>query len=187
MFFIIILKISGYGEVWYRAWFGSKRPRVRIPILRPNRKAHPKGGLFYLDGHWDSKYRPEQSEGKKQSGGLFLRSWENPYPFEHILSWVGIRLSYSQSGIQPQIELYKTGIDKGCFGSSFFFISIPESVSIMTVPSRNYPEIVNDFLSEIPCFPYTVILFRNGYRMMYNITLEVRKSWKKWDFQYICP
>ena len=29
---VIIYKISGYGEVWYRAWFGSKRPRVRIPI-----------------------------------------------------------------------------------------------------------------------------------------------------------
>ena len=26
----------------------------------------------------DSKDRPERSEGKKQSGGLFLRSWENP-------------------------------------------------------------------------------------------------------------
>ena len=32
---VIIYRISGYGEVWYRAWFGSKRPRVRIPILRP--------------------------------------------------------------------------------------------------------------------------------------------------------
>ena len=31
----IIFGQSGYGEVWYRAWFGSKRPRVRIPILRP--------------------------------------------------------------------------------------------------------------------------------------------------------
>ena len=25
------------GEVWYRAWFGTKRPRVRIPTLRPGR------------------------------------------------------------------------------------------------------------------------------------------------------
>ena len=35
--FIIIHKLSGCGEVWYRAWFGSKRPRVRIPPLRPKK------------------------------------------------------------------------------------------------------------------------------------------------------
>ena len=35
--FIIILKPTGCGEVWYRAWFGSMRPRVRIPTLRPYR------------------------------------------------------------------------------------------------------------------------------------------------------
>ena len=28
--------ISGCGEAWYRAWFGSKRPWVRIPPLGPN-------------------------------------------------------------------------------------------------------------------------------------------------------
>ena len=33
--FIIMYWLSGCGEVWYRAWFGSKRPRVRIPTLRP--------------------------------------------------------------------------------------------------------------------------------------------------------
>ena len=27
--------VSGCGEAWYRAWFGSKRPGVRIPTLRP--------------------------------------------------------------------------------------------------------------------------------------------------------
>jgi hypothetical protein len=27
---------------------------------------------------WDSKARPRHSRGKKQSGGLFLRAWENP-------------------------------------------------------------------------------------------------------------
>ena len=32
----------------------------------------------------DSKDRPERSEGKKQSGGLFLRSWENPFLSERI-------------------------------------------------------------------------------------------------------
>lgn len=30
----IIDWLSGYGEAWYRAWFGSKRPRVQIPALR---------------------------------------------------------------------------------------------------------------------------------------------------------
>ena len=34
-FIDIINGISGCGEVWYRAWFGSKRPGVRIPTLRP--------------------------------------------------------------------------------------------------------------------------------------------------------
>lgn len=29
---------SGCGEVWYRAWFGTKRPWVRIPSLRPRRR-----------------------------------------------------------------------------------------------------------------------------------------------------
>ena len=36
--FIIIYWLSGCGEAWYRAWFGSKRPRVRIPPLRPEKK-----------------------------------------------------------------------------------------------------------------------------------------------------
>ena len=29
--------LSGCGEVWYRAWFGTKRPRVQIPTLRPKK------------------------------------------------------------------------------------------------------------------------------------------------------
>ena len=27
--------LSGCGEVWYRAWFGTMRPRVQVPPLRP--------------------------------------------------------------------------------------------------------------------------------------------------------
>ena len=34
----IILRLTGCGEVWYRAWFGTKRPRVQIPTLRPRRR-----------------------------------------------------------------------------------------------------------------------------------------------------
>ena len=77
-FINIIFGQSGYGEVWYRAWFGSKRPRVRIPILRPKIwNPHLRVPDFLL-GYWDSKDRPEQSEGKQQSGGQLLRSRENP-------------------------------------------------------------------------------------------------------------
>ena len=43
----IIVTISGCGEVWYRAWFGSKRPWVRIPSLRPKNNPPPAGGLFF--------------------------------------------------------------------------------------------------------------------------------------------
>ena len=46
-FSIIIHRLSGCGEAWYRAWFGSKRPRVRIPPLRP-----------YKDGYFDTNNRP---------------------------------------------------------------------------------------------------------------------------------
>ena len=78
-FLNIIFGQSGYGEVWYRAWFGSKRPRVRIPILRPNKKVHPPGGLSYLDGLRDSKGRHQSADWcKKVSGGHFFSPWENP-------------------------------------------------------------------------------------------------------------
>ena len=30
--------VSGCGEAWYRAWFGSKRPPVRIRPLRPQKR-----------------------------------------------------------------------------------------------------------------------------------------------------
>ena len=49
--------VSNLFQVWYRAWFGSKRPRVRIPPLRPNKKVHPQGGLFYLHGIRDSNHQ----------------------------------------------------------------------------------------------------------------------------------
>ena len=86
-----MLAFSLYGG-YYMVYAGNAtylvvfrdRVIIRIPILRPNKKAHPKGGLSYLDGYWDSKDRPERSEGKKQSGGLFLRSWENPFLAERI-------------------------------------------------------------------------------------------------------
>ena len=48
------------------------------------------GGLhFSFSLCRDSKDRPERSEGKKQSGGLFLRSWENPLIDGRILYGCG--------------------------------------------------------------------------------------------------
>ena len=48
-----MFSLTGCGEVWYRAWFGSKRPRVRIPTLRPTKKAlklNEFQGFFFLVG-----------------------------------------------------------------------------------------------------------------------------------------
>ena len=39
---------SGCGEVWYRAWFGTKRPWVQVPSLRPTRKSRLKSGFSFL-------------------------------------------------------------------------------------------------------------------------------------------
>ena len=46
-FLLIIRKLSGCGEVWYRAWFGTKRPRVRIPTLRPKIRRSYERRIFY--------------------------------------------------------------------------------------------------------------------------------------------
>ena len=43
----IMNRLTGCGEAWYRAWFGSKRPRVRIPTLRPQ-KASAAAGAFFI-------------------------------------------------------------------------------------------------------------------------------------------
>ena len=40
---------------------------------------HPVDVRFFLLRWRDLKARPEQSEGKEQSGGLFLRAWESPW------------------------------------------------------------------------------------------------------------
>lgn len=47
-FFIIMFRLSRCGEVWYRAWFGSKRPRVRIPTLRPKMKTAHRAAFIFL-------------------------------------------------------------------------------------------------------------------------------------------
>ena len=63
----IIFGQSGYGEVWYRAWFGSKRPRVRIPILRPNKKVHLQRWTFLFG--WAEGF---ERALRKHAGGMFL-------------------------------------------------------------------------------------------------------------------
>ena len=76
--FIIMVWLTGCGEVWYRAWFGSKRPRVRIPTLRPKLwEWHLLFPQFLLCR--DSKGRPQCAHwGIQQSSGLLYRPWENP-------------------------------------------------------------------------------------------------------------
>ena len=54
------------------------------------------GGSFFVQ-RWDSKARPEQSEGTKQSGGLFGRAWESPSNSIHIRYGCGLNLNMSDA------------------------------------------------------------------------------------------
>ena len=77
--FIIMQRLTGCGEVWYRAWFGSKRPRVRIPTLRPKIWNPLLRVPDFLLVWWDSKGRHQCAHWcKKVSGGHFFSPWENP-------------------------------------------------------------------------------------------------------------
>lgn len=42
--------ISGCGEVWYRAWFGTKRPWVQVPSLRPQIMTQGSPCVIHLRG-----------------------------------------------------------------------------------------------------------------------------------------
>ena len=46
------------------------------------RKRPPVRAAFFWCERWDSKGRPERSEGKKHAGGMFFRSWESLLRFE---------------------------------------------------------------------------------------------------------
>ena len=50
------------------------------PIIHPRNETEAFASVFSFLGwiKWDSKGRPERSEGKKVSGGHFLSLWENP-------------------------------------------------------------------------------------------------------------
>ena len=50
---------------------------VRVPPPAPKAAVPFGDGCFCVIG-WDSKARPEQSEGAKQSSELFCRAWESP-------------------------------------------------------------------------------------------------------------
>ena len=41
-------KLSGCGEAWYRAWFGSKRPQVQILSLGPKNTADEMSAVFFV-------------------------------------------------------------------------------------------------------------------------------------------
>ena len=47
-YIIVEHKFTGYGEVWYRAWFGTKRPWVRIPLLRPKTEGYRQVTFCFL-------------------------------------------------------------------------------------------------------------------------------------------
>ena len=45
--------MTGCGEVWYRAWFGTKRPRVQVPTLRPvNKRVLTEKWVLFLSADW---------------------------------------------------------------------------------------------------------------------------------------
>ena len=57
-------EISGCGEVWYRAWMGFKRPRVRISTLGPKKSWNRKiSGLFVCFGTGESPTRKRLPAG----------------------------------------------------------------------------------------------------------------------------
>ena len=41
-------KLSGCGEAWYRAWFGSKRPQVQILSLGPKNTVDAMSAVFFV-------------------------------------------------------------------------------------------------------------------------------------------
>ena len=47
------------------------------------------GWPIFLYSRWDSKARPERSEGIKQSRGLFYRAWESPLNLRRIRNGCG--------------------------------------------------------------------------------------------------
>ena len=50
-------------------------------------KAVPTGGGLFWCERWDSKGRPERSEGKKHAGGMFFRPWESPFSKKKSKQW----------------------------------------------------------------------------------------------------
>ena len=55
-------RASGCGEVWYRAWFGTKRPWVQVPSLRPfrvfTRDLTCEYSIFLLKKEFDTTFSP---------------------------------------------------------------------------------------------------------------------------------
>ena len=55
------------------------------------RKRPPVRAAFFWCERWDSKGRPERSEGKKHAGGMFFRPWESPFSKKKSKQWGGKR------------------------------------------------------------------------------------------------
>jgi len=86
------LNVSDPEETLVWARF-SKSP---IRTLAPKNELPLWGGSFFVQ-RWDSKARPEQSEGTKQSGGLFGRAWESPSNSRRIRYGCGLNLNMSDA------------------------------------------------------------------------------------------
>ena len=56
-----------------------------------------RGDRNFLCLRWDSKARPERSEGIKQSGGLFYRAWGSPSNSRRIRYGCGLNLNMSDA------------------------------------------------------------------------------------------
>ena len=63
----------------------------------PKKSECPYGHSDFLLLRWDSKARPERSEGIKQSSGLFYRAWESPLNLRRIKTGCGSNSNMSDA------------------------------------------------------------------------------------------
>ena len=87
----IIPNVSGCGEVWYRAWFGSRRPWVRSPPLRPlrvfvtnygrpffsSKRTHPKMRPFSKNLRFWNHLKLHRSQTTTDTGGNAQWFWNH--------------------------------------------------------------------------------------------------------------
>ena len=81
------------------------------PISRTKKPDTPLGYPVFLRLRWDSKARPERSEGIKQSRGLFYRAWESPLNLRRIRNGCG---SNSNMSGAEKVLVQRTFSKKAC-------------------------------------------------------------------------